>query len=102
MSAIPSTNAAVAQAGAAPDVGGKAADAPMPAANWDCVPHQDVLPGQTLNIGVVAFPTVEGDSILHVKFTVDGKQIADAFTPSLNPQTNCVEYWLRFTGVGYP
>ena len=58
-------------------------------ARWDVVPYQTF--SGSMNVGVVAFHIKE---IANVSFSVNGGAWTDVTSPSLNPETNVVEYWV--------
>ena len=57
-------------------------------ANWNVVPERQLF--GDFNAGVVAHHV---DGIDHVAFSLDGGPWKLIKTPSINPRTNCEEYW---------
>ena len=70
----------------------------VPIARWDVVPFQRINPGETLNLGVVAF-SIPG--IQKVEFAVSGQGYSGgtktATSMTLNPQTGVWEYWVSLS-----
>ncbi len=57
-------------------------------ADWDTVPYQ--APAGTLNVSVVAWHI---NGVTSVGFKINGGAEQKVTAPSLNPQTNVIEYW---------